>query len=177
MSEQRLPRAGYKVLRTRSTSDDTDLDTANATAANQTGSSRGTNGVWVPKLCVSMQMIFVGTDAEDETMTWKLYGYKPISTMAEQTRSPQPAEYVANGTATLGKQVVDPTSSTTVYYADTIAITAEAGVYDVLFTTAGANSSGSIAKLIMNNPGFEYIYMVMTKNSSCASIGSYVTWH
>lgn len=168
-----LPRVGYRVLRTVSTSDDTDLITA-STYSSQTGDSVPSGAVKVPIRCVSIQIIFVGTDAENEIMNWKLYGFKP-GELTGGVQSPTPAEYIANGTATLGQQAVSA-SSGPIYYADTIAISAEAGVYDVVTTTAGANSSGSVAKLICNHPGFQNFYCVMTK-STCASMGAYITWH
>ena len=173
MGVQEIPRMGYKVLRALGSSDDTNL-VLTSTPASQTGNAIPSGAVHVPTRCVSMQIIIVGTDAEDEVANWWLYGYKPED-FTGGVKSPTPAEYLAHGTATLGQQVFDPASGP-VYYADTIAITAEGGVYDVLVTTAGANSCGSIAKLICNNPGFEYIYMIMQK-STCASMGSYLTWH
>jgi len=168
-----VPFKGYKVLRAVGSADDTNL-TLISTPASQNGNTVPSGAIQVPMRCASMQIIFVGTDAANEVINWWLYGYKPED-FTGGVKSPTPAEYVAHGTATLGEQVVDPASGP-IYYADTISITAEAGVYDVLKTTDAANSSGSVAKLICNNPGFQSVYMILTKNT-CASMGSYLTWH
>ena len=153
--------AGYLILRSRSTSDDTDLVFSGGSSTCEYG-DKSSSIKFVPAGVNAVQVIFVGSDEDDETMTWAIYAY----------RAKGPAEKVANGTATLGTQRVEKATAT-ILYADTIAITEQVWATPLSVCDSANNR---IAKLSFDFCGYEGLYCVMTKNSSAASIGAYCSY-
>lgn len=174
----------YQTLRVISATSDTAISASTATAAIRlstfTNPNAINNAVEVPLRAISANIIFWGTDAEDETLTWALNGYRK-----DIKRTGGPAEYIAHGTGILGKVRIVPGSASEGLYADTIVITAQAWPHkdDVtsagttLYTTlSGANSSVSIAKLTISHLwDYKYLYMTMTKDN-CATVAAKIAY-
>ncbi len=153
----------YVTLRTDVATEDTQL-----TAATQSTAPTLADGtVKLYKPAGAVHIVFVGTDAADETLAWTLWAYKSASS---------PAEYVANGTATLGATV---TGTTNEYYADTIVITAEGWLTDVAVINGAPDAvvnGGGIAKLCFDTCEYEYIKVVIRDiaggGSECSTAGA-----
>ena len=93
-------------LRTAVAADDSVLDGTTATLT-YAFADKPTTAVEIPSTWNSIDVYFYGTDAANETVNYKLYGYKDNG----------PALLLTSGVATLGAAV---TGGTTTYYGDTI---------------------------------------------------------
>jgi hypothetical protein len=110
----------------------------------------------------TMHVIFLGTNAADEAAAWTIWAYKDIAS---------PAEYVANGTATLG---LTQTGNTNEFYADTIAITAQSWlktVYVVDGAPAAIIADAGISKLCLDTCEYQYWKLIGT-NTTTATFGA-----
>ena len=137
----------YEVLRAVSASDDTDFTTSTI--------KNGLPDGVVTKLN-SAEIIFMGTDAEDEAFTWALYG------QVRDANGFKPAERIAHGTGILGDV---ETGNSNELYANVLAITTE-GWMTNLKKAAAVNVSLYIAKLYFDHFGYDKIQLIMTKNDS-----------
>ena len=111
----------------------------------------------VPQGANAAVVIFHGTDGANEVMNWMLVGWAEGG----------PAEFIANGTATLGTQRV-ATGTSTGLYADTIAITAQK--WDAIVSIADSGNN-RIAKLCFDMCGLAWVACVIQKDTA-ASTGS-----
>jgi len=109
----------------------------------------------IPQLANAGIVIFHGyhaTAPNDKTLTWMLVGW----------REKGPAEYIANGTATLGTQRVDSDTSTETY-ADTIAISAQKWLKPLYIKDSASNR---VAKLVFDLCGLSHIAAVIQKGTA-----------
>ena len=148
----------YEVLRAVSVVDDTDFTVSTVKNGLVNGVETKLN---------SAEIIFVGTNAEDEAFTWALYGQ-----VKSYNGSYTPAERIAHGTGALGDV---QTGVSNEFYANLLAITTE-GWMTALKNAGGANVDLYVAKLVFDHFGYDKIQLIMTKNT-CASIGAYVRWN
>lgn len=93
----------------------------------------------------AIDVFFSGTDAENDTFSWKLYAWPEGG----------PAKHIANGTGILGAAK----ASATEYYADTLTITEQDW-----FKTVVARDIGNdrIAHLAVWLCGYKYLYCELT---------------
>lgn len=148
----------YYTLRARSATDDVDIIHTSTPASQNANWANQKTGYTLTELARRVQVVFFGTDAVNETINWKLWAYPYLGS----------AEYIANGTATLGQQVVDPGASTTEYYADTISISAEAWIEYIRVKDSG---NDRIAKLVFDFAGYRHLACILTKGT-CQSMGA-----
>lgn len=102
------------------------------------------------------------TAPEDKTMAWMLIGWRFDG---------GPAEFIANGTATLGTQRVAAGTATEMW-ADTIAITAQKWPKTISIIDSGNNR---IAKLAFDLCGISDIACVMQKTTTTTT-GAKISW-
>lgn len=140
----------YQTFRTVSATEDTQLTaTTQKTAPND--ANDGTIALY-GRQNGTMHVILLGTAAADKTMAWTIWAYKSAS---------DPAEYVANGTATTG---VTQTGGTNEFYADTIVITAQSwlkSVYVVDGAPAAIVNGGGISKLCFDTCEYSYFNIII----------------
>lgn len=125
-----------------------------------------------------IQIIFAGgidagTDPADKTFSWKLYAWKGTNC---------PAEYVANGTGTLGTQRVyifpdGDVESAWRTWADTLSITTQRFVRTM--ATSDSTGNNEIAKLNVDASGYPYWYVEVTDadGSTGAEAGAISSWY
>lgn len=161
--------ATYLDFRTVTATEDTQL----TVATQKTAPVEATDGtICLPAQRGVMHLIFVGTDAADETLAWTIWAYKSIS---------DPAEYVANGTATLG---LTQTGGSNEFYADTIAITAQSWIKTVSVVDgapAAIIADAGISKLVFDTCEYQYFNIIIrdiTGGGECAKAGAkYATFY
>lgn len=159
LSTKQLP---YKVLKTLGV-DDTALVWSGASQTVDRHEIRGSTveSDDIPQNANGAVVIFHGTDAANEVMNWMLVGW------AENG----PAEYIANGTATLGTQRVN-TGTALEMWAHAITITAQNHIYTVSVADSGNNR---IAKLCFDMGGFAHIAAIIQKDTA-ASTGAKIRY-
>jgi len=163
----------YRILRTVTTTEDTQLTASTQQTAPDYASDDGTvrltgDGGSVGAIAVR----FIGTAAADKTLSWTLWAWKSEL---------DPARYVANGTATLG---LTQTGNTNEFYADTIDITAQEW-FTSLSVSDGAPSSiisdAGIAELLFDSCEYAYWKVVIRDiaggGSEAATAGAEITTH
>lgn len=146
------PRYGYIPLRIVSVDDDTDLTVENMKDGVPAGA--------VKCLLNHAIIIFKGSNAEDETFAFTLYGQ----------RMDGPAERILTGTGALG-DVKAP--GTTMFYANSLTIVQK--WLGTIYEVAVDNVDGYISKLGFDCCGYDKLYMICTK-TNCASIGADVSF-
>lgn len=161
----------YAVLRTTSATEDTQL-TASTQSTSESGSS--SNAVRIARHPIGeIHFRFKGTDAENETFSWTIWAYKDSSS---------PAQYVANGTGTLG---LTQTGDANTYYADTLTITAQKW-HKTATVTEGAPDAvvngGGIAELLVDTCEYTIWKAVIRDiaggGAECATLGvDYCTFY
>lgn len=146
----------YQVLKTLG-ADDTALVWSGASQTVDKAEDRGSTVeiVDVPQKANAAIVIFHGTDAANETLTWMLVGW----------REGGPAELIANGTAILGTQRVAKATSTELY-ADSITISAQKWLQPVTRKDHGNNR---VAKLAFDLCGISHIAAVIQKGTAATT--------
>jgi len=147
---------GYKVLKTLGV-DDTALVWSGASQTVDKVEDKGSTveAVDIPQNANAAIVIFHGTDAANETLTWMLVGWREAG----------PAELIANGTAILGTQRV-ATGTATELYADSITISAQKWLKPV-YKIDHANNR--IAKLAFDLCGISHIAAVIQKGTAATT--------
>ena len=107
-------------------------------------------------------VIFHGTDAADDIMSWMLVGW----------REGGPAEHIATGTAVLGTQRVAMGTSTELY-ADSITITSQTWPKAISVVDQANNRT---AKLVFDLCGIAWIACVMQNSTGSASTGAKISY-
>lgn len=156
----------YHVLKTLG-ADDTALVWS---GSSQTVDNVGTKGSTIearelPVRANAALVIMHGTHAtapEDKTMAWMLIGWRFDG---------GPAEFIANGTATLGTQRVAAGTATEMW-ADTIAITAQKWPKALSIVDSANNR---VAKLAFDLCGIRHIACVMQKTTATTT-GAKISW-
>lgn len=156
-------RGHWHVLKTVG-ADDTAIDWAGTDQTCDNVTTRGStvDAVELPPHANAGLVLFHGTDTADETMAWMLVGWRGLG---------GPAEFIANGTATLGTQQLEA-ATTTGLYADTIAITAQKWPSIISIVDSGNNR---VAKLVFDLCGIKHIACVMQKTTT-ATTGAKIAW-
>ena len=118
-----------------------------------------------------------GGDPDNKLLSWRLFAWKDVGA---------PAEYVANGTATVGTQDVYrfpdnvfPASGTARQWCDTIVISAQRYIKTV--ASSATTGSNEIAKLSMDTVGYKYWYWEIssadgTTGSEAGDVSVWATW-
>lgn len=151
----------YYVLRAVSATDDTAMDLA-GTDSTCDFENIPSYAITVPHRVNSINIIFKGTDGANEIMNWALYAYKEDG----------PAEFIANGTATLGTQPVDSdvAGATGGFYADTISITSQKWLRVLSVIDSG---NDRVAKLTFDLCGYKYLLCNMDDNTTATHGADY----
>ena len=144
----------YEVLRALSATDDVSLTAAQM----QNGLSGG-----VTTQLNAAEIVFFGSNAEDETFTWTLYG---------QTKDGF-VELIATGTGAWGEIAAGLGADT--LFANVLSVTVEKWI-NTLNVVAGDNVALYISKLVFDCFGYDKIQLMMTKAGSAATIGALVRW-
>ena len=100
----------------------------------------------------AVQVIFCGGDAENDTFSWRIYGWRYGN---------GPAEYVASGTGILGTQAAGTGPESAVvaadtYWADTLTITG--GQHWMTAVETKDSGNNRIAKLVFDFFGYDWLY-------------------
>lgn len=138
--------------------------------------NRPSTAIKIPENERTLALIFAGginagTDPDNKTFSWKLFGWKDENA---------PAEIVGNGTGILGTQraIIMPNGedeSKIINWADTIAIVADVFITTLAVSTAATDS---VAKLILKTGGYRYFYIEITSADgvSGTEAGSISVW-
>mgnify|MGYP001575990378 CR=1 FL=1 len=127
-------------LRTAVTADDTALAAATS-GYTFAFADKPSSAVRIPSTWNSVDIYFYGADANDETVNYKIYGYKDNG----------PALLLTSGVATLGLAI---TGATTTFYADTIT---ETDVHAVSAVTDSAVNRVAVLHLTSVR-GLQWLY-------------------
>lgn len=148
------------LLRNSVTTADTELDGSTSQLTYQFADMPA-SAVQFGEECVAVDIFFTGTDANNETFSWRLYAYPENG----------PAKHMAAGTGIFGTAK----ASATEYYADTLAISTQDW-----FKTVAAKDSGNnrIAHLAVWMCGYKYLYCEITDigggGTQATSVSAYV---
>ena len=147
----------YSSLRTASTGDDTALD-GTTSSYTYKFTDKPATAVNLNTRFNGAQIIFYGTDANNEDCDYIIYAY----------RDSGPAEKVCSGTVTLGTAV---TGATNTFYADTITCT---DVWPTTVTVANSAADG-VATLSFDLMGHEWVFVQFADaGETCATMSAMI---
>jgi len=160
MSMNHTMQAAYETIRGNFvTTDDTPLDGVTS-GLTYLFADMNIDEAWeVGPEANAVSIIFAGSDADNETFSWKIWAY----------RVGGPAELVCSGTGALSSSAIMQSGSS-YYYADTLVITNLGNWFSIPDVIDSGNDR--IAKLAFDACGYKYIYVEFTNVGGAGEVAS-----